>query len=178
MASAARVTLYHQDLRQWPGGEFDLITASPPYIPPGMGVQPQHAQKAAARFELHGDIFDYCQAAARSLASTGVLCFCHAAEDTRPPRAIAQAKLVLVHRQLVYFRATLPPRIALYTCAWQGAGQELPPFIIRDRAGRWTAEYLAMREAMGASAAFLQQARQTLNPSGLPAGDDRSSPTP
>ena len=61
-----RVTLHRQDLRQWPGGEFDVITGSPPYIPPGMGVQPQHAQKAAARFELHGDIFDYCQAAARS----------------------------------------------------------------------------------------------------------------
>src|SRR5207302_6214602 len=73
---AERVTLQHQDLRDWPGGAFDLVTASPPYIPVGQGVQPQHPQKAAARFELHGDIFDYCQAAARSLAAQGLFCFC------------------------------------------------------------------------------------------------------
>src|SRR4029434_10548229 len=64
-----RVTLHHQDLRDWSGGAFDLVTASPPYLPVGQGVQPEHPQKAAARFELHGDIFDYCQAAARSLSA-------------------------------------------------------------------------------------------------------------
>src|SRR5215510_5927900 len=60
---AGRVTLHCQDLRHWSGGAFDLVTASPPYLPVGRGVRPQHPQKAAARFELHGDVFDYCQAA-------------------------------------------------------------------------------------------------------------------
>jgi tRNA1(Val) A37 N6-methylase TrmN6 len=157
---AERVTLYHQDLRDWPGGAFDLVTASPPYIPVGHGIQPQHPQKAAARFELHGDIFDYCQAAARSLAAQGMFCFCHAADDTRPEHAICQAGLTLVRRQEVYFRASLPPRMGLFTCTWEGTRTDPPPLVIRDLAGRWTAEYLALRAEMGAPAAFLERARR------------------
>jgi tRNA1Val (adenine37-N6)-methyltransferase len=159
---SARVTAHLQDLRHWPGGKFDLITASPPYFPLGRGVQPRHAQKLASRFELHGDIFDYCEAAVRSLAGPGVLCFCHAADDPRPELAIARAGLVLVRRQAVYFRATLAPRLALFTCAWRGERCDPPPIVIRDRQGHWTAEYLAIREEMGAPAAFLQRARNTL----------------
>jgi tRNA1Val (adenine37-N6)-methyltransferase len=157
-----RVTLRLEDLRRWPGGEFDLITASPPYHPVARGVRSPHRQKAAARFELHGDVFDYCDAAARSLADTGVFCFCHVADDPRPEQAIARAGLTLVRRQLVYFRATLPPRLALFTCVWRGERTDPPPLVIRDREGRWTAEYLAIREAMGASATFLRRARSAL----------------
>jgi tRNA1Val (adenine37-N6)-methyltransferase len=157
---AGRVTLHHQDLRAWPGGAFDLVTASPPYLPVGHGVQPQHPQKAAARFELHGDIFDYCQAAARSLAAQGLFCFCHAADDPRPEHAIRQAGLTLVRRQEVYFRASQPPHMALFTCGWEGARADPPPLVIRDLAGRWTAEYLALRAEMGAPVAFLERARR------------------
>ena len=156
-----RVTLHHQDLRAWSGGTFDLVTGSPPYLSVAQGVRPQHAHKAAARFELHGDVFDYCQAAARSLAAHGVFCFCHAAADPRPEPAIARAGLTLVRRQQVYFRASLPPRMALFTCAWEGTRADPPPLVIRDRQGRWTAEYLALRGEMGAPAAFLQWARHT-----------------
>jgi tRNA1Val (adenine37-N6)-methyltransferase len=159
---AGRVTLHLQDLRRWPGGEFDLVMGSPPYLPLDRGVRPQQAQKAAARFELQGDVFDYCCAAARSLGHTGVFCFCHAADDPRPEPAIARAGLTLVGRQPVYFRATLPPRITLFTCAWRGERADPPPLVIRDREGRWTADYLAIREEMGAPAAFLQRARSTL----------------
>jgi tRNA1(Val) A37 N6-methylase TrmN6 len=130
-----RVTLYHQDLRAWSGGTFDLVTGSPPYLAVAQGVRPQHPQKAAARFELHGDVYDYCQAAVRSLAAHGVFCFCHAADDPRPEAAIARAGLTLVHRQQVYFRASLPPRMALFTCAWEGTRTHPPPLVIRDRQG-------------------------------------------
>ncbi len=157
----ARVALHLTDLRRWPGGNFDLITASPPYRPLARGVQSQHAQKAAARFELHGDVFDYCRAAARSLADTGVFCFSYAADDLRPERAIATSGLTLVHRRSVYFRATLSPGIALFTCAWRGVREDPPPLVIRDQQGCWTAEYLAIREEMGASPAFLQHVRRT-----------------
>jgi tRNA1Val (adenine37-N6)-methyltransferase len=159
---AGRVTLHLQDLRCWPGGAFDLVTGSPPYLPVARGVRPRHAQKAAGRFELHGDVFDYCCAAARSLGDMGIFCFCHAADDPRPEQAIARVGLTLVRRQPVYFRATLPPRIALFTCAWQGERADPPPLVIRNREGRWTAEYLAIREEMGASAMFLQRARNLL----------------
>ncbi|MGH8071950.1 MAG: hypothetical protein ACRERE_43310 [Candidatus Entotheonellia bacterium] len=96
------------------------------------GVRPLDAQKVAARFELHGEVFDYCGAAARSLADTGVLCFCHAADDPRSELAIVRAGLTLVRRQPVHFRATLPPRLALFTCARRGERADPPPLVIRD----------------------------------------------
>jgi tRNA1(Val) A37 N6-methylase TrmN6 len=157
---STRVTLHLTDLRGWSGGHFDLITASPPYRPLARGLRPQHAQKAAARFEMHGDIFDYCRAAARSLADAGVFCFSHAADDLRPEQAIATSGLTLVRRQPVYFRATLPPGITLFTCAWRGARQDPAPLAIRDQHGCWTAEYLSIREEMGASPGFLERARR------------------
>jgi tRNA1(Val) A37 N6-methylase TrmN6 len=155
---SARVALHLTDLRCWPGGNFDLITASPPYRPLARGVRPQHAQKAAARFELHGDIFDYCRAAARCLAEAGAFCFSYVAGDPRPEQAIAAAGLTLVQRQPIYFRAMRPPGIVLHTCAWSGAYEELAPLVIRDRHGYWTADYLSIREEMGAPPAFLQHA--------------------
>jgi tRNA1Val (adenine37-N6)-methyltransferase len=156
------VTLHLQALQDWAGGSFDLVMGSPPYLPLPQGIHPQHAQKLAARFELHGNVYDYCDAAARSLADTGVFCFCHAANDPRPEQAIARVGLRLVRRMLIYFRAKLPPRLALFTCAWQGTREDPAPLIIRDQQGCWTAEYLCMREEMGASAEFLQRARSTL----------------
>lgn len=155
---ARRVDLHHQDLRGWPGGEFDLVTGSPPYIPLTDGTPSRHPQKAAARFELHGDVFDYCSAAARSLAPGGVFCFCHAARDPRPEAAVAAAGLALISRQEVRFRAHHPPMIALFTCAGEGQRDDPPAFNLRDANGRWTPEYLAMRTEMGAPAEFLARA--------------------
>jgi tRNA1(Val) A37 N6-methylase TrmN6 len=112
-------------------------------------VQSPYSQRAAARIELHGDVFDYCRSAAGHLAPDGRLCFCHAAADARPEQAIAQAGLTLLGRQEVIFRAGQPPLIALFTCALAGPRQDPPVFRIRDDAGRWTEEYLAMRREMG-----------------------------
>ena len=155
-----RVQLHHGDLRHWPGGEFDLITGSPPYFPVGKGTLSGHPQKAAARFELHGDVLDYCEAARRSLAPEGVFCFCHSASDPRPARAVSWVGLRVLSRQEVHFRAQLRPSIALYTCAWRGAWRDVPPLVIRDRNGRWTEEYLQIREEMGTPRALIQMSRR------------------
>src|SRR6266550_1787544 len=40
--------------------KFALIRGSPPYFPPGTGIEGDHPQKVACRFELRGDIADYC----------------------------------------------------------------------------------------------------------------------
>ncbi len=131
------------------GPVFDLVTASPPYIPAGRGVQSPHPQKAAARIELHGSVFDYCAAAARCLAPTGRFCFCHAAADPRPEEAAAAAGLTVLSRRDVIFRADQPPLIALFVCGHAGERTDHPPFTIRGPDGRWTDEYLAMRAEMG-----------------------------
>ena len=130
-------------------GKFPLITGSPPYFPPGSATVSPHPQRAAARVELHGDIFDYCRRAAAHLEGQGRFVFVHAAADARPERAIAEAGLKLVGRRDVYFRRLLAPTVALFECAWEGEVGELEPFVIRDESGRWTDGYLEMRREMG-----------------------------
>jgi hypothetical protein len=41
------------------------VLGSPPYFPPGSGIEGDHPQKVACRFELRGDIRDYCAVARR-----------------------------------------------------------------------------------------------------------------
>ena len=50
--------------------------------------------------------------------------------------------------------------MGLFMCAWEGMRTDLSPLVIRDLAGLWTAEYLALRAEMGAPAAFLERARR------------------
>jgi tRNA1(Val) A37 N6-methylase TrmN6 len=112
-------------------------------------VASPHPQRAGARLELKGDVFDYCRAAAFHLAPGGAFCFCHAAADPRPEPAIEAAGLRLVHRHEVVFRPDQPPLIALFTCAWEGQRRPDATFRIRSEDGRWTEDYLAMRAEMG-----------------------------
>ncbi|HJN72491.1 MAG TPA: methyltransferase [Myxococcota bacterium] len=143
-----RVHAIHGDLRsvELPR-EFELATGSPPYIPEGHGVLPAHPQKAGARFELRGDVFDYCKAAARALVVDGTFVFCHSGTDPRPERAIAKAGLTLVQRRDVFFRHDKPPTVALFTCRWSGTRDDAEALVIRDETGAHTAEYTAIRQA-------------------------------
>lgn len=127
---------------------FDLITANPPYLPAERSSRSPHPQRAAARLELHGNVFDYCRAAARLLARGGRFCFCHRAVDERPERAVRDAGLDLLARREVVFRHGRGAVLALFAC---GAGQrrvDLPPLVLRDGEGRFTPEYRSVRRAM------------------------------
>lgn len=129
---------------------FPLVTGSPPYIPPGRGLASPHPQRAACRIELRGDIFDYARAAARAMRPDGLFVFCHAAGDPRPERAVAEAGLHMSLRRDVHFRATQAPTIALFAARRTPCpAQRPPPLVIRDADGRWTEEYLDIRETMG-----------------------------
>lgn len=130
-------------------GRFELVTGSPPYFPVSKATVSPHPQRAAARCELHGDVFDYCRAAAEYLEAEGRFVFVHAGCDPRPFQAIEEAGLKLLAWRPVLFRAHLEPTVALFTCGWRGQRQDPPPFVIRDHQGRWTSEYLAMRAEMG-----------------------------
>ncbi len=149
--NALDVTALLGDLREVAlEGSFELITGSPPYIPPGKGVASSNSQRAHARIELRGDVFDYCAAAARVLSADGAFCFCHAAQDARPEQAITAAGLTLARRVDVYFRRGRAPTIALFEARSAGARKPDEKVVVREEDGEWTAQYRRIRERMRA----------------------------
>ncbi len=53
------------------GGEVDIVTANPPYMPPHSGARNEADEKYIARHETAGTIADFCAAAARILKYGG-----------------------------------------------------------------------------------------------------------
>jgi len=71
---------------------FDLITASPPYFPPESGVRSEHPQRLACRFELRGNVADYCAVAAKHLALGGFIACVFPTEPAQLTRVESGAK--------------------------------------------------------------------------------------
>lgn len=119
-----RATIVHGDIRDAdvvppalrPDGGFDLITGSPPYFPTDKGIVPAHPQKAGARFELRGSVFDYCAAARRWLAPGGAFAFVMVADDPRTEAAPLANDLIVEERLDVVFRAGRDPLVCVLVC--------------------------------------------------------------
>ncbi len=140
--------------------KFDLISGSPPYFPLGDGVESEHPQKLACRFELRGNIGDYCVTAARHLAPGGFFAcvFPHeAAQLARVEAAAKDSNLVIVRKRPVVFREGDPPLIALFGMMraddlpewFRGQTWTEPNLIIRMRDGKIHPEYSAVKLAIG-----------------------------
>jgi tRNA1Val (adenine37-N6)-methyltransferase len=137
---------------------FDLVLASPPYFPLGTGVEGDHPQKVACRFELRGDIADYARVAAAHLADGGLFA-CVFPEDQleRVQRAAESASLVIVRRRPVVFREGEPPLIGLFAMMRSTDLPERmrrrmwvePPLIVRSSDGSVHPEYAAVKLAIG-----------------------------
>jgi len=147
-----RVRLIQGDLRDPgvldPDERFDLITGSPPYIPPDAGIHSPHPQRAGARMELRGSVFDYCAAAARWLAPKGRFCFVMLADDPRTEEAPVRAGLGVLERLDVVFGAGRQPHIATLVCAHAAevrGSRRSEQLTIRGPDGEWTAAYRAFR---------------------------------
>lgn len=143
-----------------PGEKFDLITGSPPYFPPGTGVESEHPQKLACRFELRGTIVDYCATAASHLAPGGFFACVfptEAAQLERVEQGARAAGLVIVRRRPVVFREGEPPLVALFGLMratdlpewFRGETWVEPDLIIRTRDGKIHPEYSAVKLAIG-----------------------------
>jgi tRNA1Val (adenine37-N6)-methyltransferase len=137
---------------------FDLVLGSPPYFPPGSGIEGDHPQKVACRFEMRGDIRDYCDVAARHLAPGGVFaCVFPEAQRKRAEDAARSASLAVVRRRPVIFREGDPPLVTLLAMTPQGDLPEgfreqtwvEPPLLIRTAAGTVHPEYAAVKLAVG-----------------------------
>jgi tRNA1Val (adenine37-N6)-methyltransferase len=139
---------------------FDLVTGSPPYFPLEAGVQSEHPQRVACRFELRGTVADYCATAAAHMAPGGFFACVFPFESSQLARVEAGARasgLVIVRRRPVVFREGEPPLIGLFGLMrtddlpewFRGQMWEEPPLIIRTRDGNVHSEYSAVKLAIG-----------------------------
>lgn len=141
-----------------PDERFDLVLGSPPYFPLGSGVEGDHPQKVACRFELRGDITDYARVASERLATGGVFaCVFPEEQLERLERAAREVSLLIVRRRPVIFREGESPLVGLFLMM---RAQDLPPamhtqtwvepaLVIRTAAGAIHPEYSAVKLSVG-----------------------------
>jgi tRNA1Val (adenine37-N6)-methyltransferase len=141
--------------------KFDLILGSPPYFAPGSGVEGDHPQKVACRFETRGDIADYCAAAAPRLDRGGnfacVFPVTPSAQRSRVEAAAATAGLRIIRWRPVTLREPEPPLLGLFCMVVEsdvppGARRDAwmePPLVIRTAEGRIHPEYSVVKMSFG-----------------------------
>ena len=137
---------------------FDLVLGSPPYFPRGSGIEGDHPQKVACRFELRGDIQDYVTAASCHLAAGGLFaCVFPEEQRARVEAAATSAGLVILRRRPIVFREGEAPLVTLFAMARRS---DLPPamqdrpwlepaLVIRTADGDVHPEYAAVKVAIG-----------------------------
>lgn len=103
------------------GELFDLVLGSPPYFPLEAGVHGDHPQKIACRFEVRGDIGDYCATAVKHLAPGGwfscVFPVSPAHQLERVSSAAKSSGLSIVRRRDVALKEGEPPLLGLFAMA-------------------------------------------------------------
>ena len=140
------------------GEKFDLVLGSPPYFPLGTGIEGDHPQKIACRFEVRGDIRDYCAVAARALAAGGWFACVFPTEQLERVEASArEAGLSIVRRRPIIFREGEAPLLNVFAMVASGdlpKGMREktwvePALIIRARDGSVHPEYSAVKLSIG-----------------------------
>ena len=145
----------------YPEERFDLVLGSPPYFAQGNGVESDHPQRLACRFELRGTVADYGAAAARHLERGGVFaCVFPVApteQEERLRAAATAAGLVIVRRRPVVLREGERPLLGLFVLmraedlpeAMRGRTWNEPALIIRAADGTIHPEYAAVKLSFG-----------------------------
>jgi tRNA1(Val) A37 N6-methylase TrmN6 len=131
---------------------FDLVTGTPPYFPPGEGVESEKVQCAPCRFEHRGGVEDYCAAGARWLAEGGTFVMCSASGEAERVIAGARAAGLVIRAWLdVIPRERKRPLVSVFTMDRSPGGPELAraELVVRNAKGEWTPEFAEVRRAMG-----------------------------
>jgi len=158
----SRYEIRHADFRApeavAAGERFDLVLGSPPYFPLGTGIEGDHPQKVACRFELRGDVGDYCGVAALHLMPGGLFaCVFPEEQRERVESAAGGAGLNIVRRRPVMFKDGEPPLITLFAMVragdlpdrMRGRTWVEPALIIRASDGSVHPEYAAVKLSIG-----------------------------
>jgi tRNA1Val (adenine37-N6)-methyltransferase len=144
--------LFHADEK------FDLVLGSPPYFPLGTGIEGDHPQKIACRFELRGDIAHYCDTAAQRLTMGGFFaCVFPTEQIERVEAAARKAELSIVRRRPVVLREGDAPLLSLFGMMRADHLPETfrektwtePALLIRQKNGHVHPEYAAVKLAIG-----------------------------
>jgi tRNA1Val (adenine37-N6)-methyltransferase len=160
-----RFDIRHGDFRESgvlaPGERFGLVLGSPPYFSAEGGIHGDHPQKVGCRFELRGDIGDYCAAAARHLDDGGLFaCVFPVTPEAQHERVVAAAReagLAIVRWRRVVLREDDKPALGLFGMV---RATDLPeamrartwteaPLVIRRRDGSVHPEYAAVKLSFG-----------------------------
>lgn len=138
--------------------KFDLVLGSPPYFPLGSGVESEHPQKLACRFELRGDIADYCATASAHLALGGWFSCVFPTEQLDRVATSARATgLAIVRRRPVVLREDESPLLTLFAMVRadhlpepiRSQTRVEPALTIRQRDGQVHPEYSAVKLSFG-----------------------------
>ena len=158
----ARFEIRHADFRSpealGADERFDLVLGSPPYFPLGTGIEAENPQKVACRFELRGDVRDYCAVAAAHLTPGGLFaCVFPEEQRERAESAAREAALTIVRRRAVVFKEGEPPLVTLFAMVRAGDLPERmraqtwvePPLVVRAADGSVHPEYAAVKLSLG-----------------------------
>lgn len=129
--------------KHFPVSSFDGITANPPFRTPQSGRISPREGRDRARHESTAGLADFLDTAKYLVKPTGRIWFIH--HPDRLAEFIHQAtahKLSLLSLRMVHGTVTSPARIFLAELAKarKGTTRVLPPLIINDEAGSYTAE--------------------------------------
>ena len=152
---AEHISVAHGDLRDEAlmssfGGNFDLITGTPPYFPASAALDAEDEQRAYARVEYRGGIEAYIEAGARLLPDAGTLVLCGDARSG--PRATSAAALYglrVVARCDVLPRAEREPLFSVWTLQRQGQDCHETRLTLRSPLGEPTGDARRLREFCG-----------------------------
>lgn len=141
--------------------KFDLILGSPPYFPLDSGVLGDHPQKIACRFEMRGEIRDYCKTAASHLSPAGIFsCVFPISpphQEVRVQEAARHAGLVILKMRPVILKSGEEPLLGLFTMMRpEDLPERLtflpvrePPLVIREKDGKVSSEYTLIKLSIG-----------------------------
>ena len=141
--------------------QFDLILGSPPYFPLGSGVEGDHPQKIACRFEVRGTIADYCETAAAHIRIGGIFaCVFPVTPDDQAERVRDAARasgLVIIRQRPIVLREGERPLLGLFVMmraidlpsGEKHQSWHEPPLFIRSSDGSVHPEYAAVKLSFG-----------------------------
>jgi tRNA1(Val) A37 N6-methylase TrmN6 len=136
------------------GRVFDLVTGTPPYLPPGTAMESNRIQVDPCHIERRGGVEEYCRAAARVLAPAGRFVVCAgAAQGARVRDAASGVGLAVTRSLQVIPRAGKAALFSVYVMRNEAenfkAERTEPPLVVRDGTGKRTKAFVAVRRDMG-----------------------------